>query len=72
MQQNEEQNVYQKPTLKRFGSFRELTRLGFNNVGDGASIMAVNANGVSGAGNDICKEWRPGCGKAPSGVASTS
>ena len=33
--------MYQKPKLERFGTFRELTRLGLSNASDGASILGV-------------------------------
>ena len=33
---------YQKPTLEKFGAFRDLTRLGFSSANDGASIFGSN------------------------------
>ena len=32
---------YKKPTVEKFGTFRDLTRLGFNSASDGASILGV-------------------------------
>ena len=32
---------YQKPALEKFGTFRDLTRFGFNSASDGASILGV-------------------------------
>jgi hypothetical protein len=34
--------MYQKPALQRFGTFRELTRLGTDADGDGGIYGAVN------------------------------
>ena len=36
---------YQKPTLEKFGTFRDLTRLGFNSASDGASFFGVASPG---------------------------
>ena len=33
--------MYQKPMLEKFGTFRDLTRLGFSSASDGASIFGV-------------------------------
>lgn len=33
--------MYQKPAVQMFGSFRELTRIGFSNASDGASILGI-------------------------------
>ena len=35
---------YQKPTLEKFGTFRDLTRLGFTSASDGASICGVTTS----------------------------
>lgn len=35
---------YQKPTLEKFGTFRDLTRLGFSSASDGASICGVTTS----------------------------
>lgn len=40
----ERQPVYQKPTVEKFGSFRELTRWGFSSASDGGSIMGVTVS----------------------------
>jgi hypothetical protein len=37
--------MYIKPTLQRFGTFRELTQIGLTNNSDGASILSVNSPG---------------------------
>jgi hypothetical protein len=37
--------MYVKPTLQRFGTFRELTLIGLTNNSDGASILSVNSPG---------------------------
>jgi hypothetical protein len=42
--------VYQKPKVERFGTFRELTRVGFNGTTDGFTICGVNG----GTGNELC------------------
>lgn len=39
--------MYEKPTLQRFGSFRELTLLGFASSTDGASIFGIGSPGCS-------------------------
>lgn len=33
--------MYQKPSLQRFGSFRELTQIGINSNVDGSMIFGV-------------------------------
>lgn len=37
--------MYVKPTLQRFGTFRELTQIGLTKNSDGASILSVNSPG---------------------------
>lgn len=37
--------VYQKPTLQKFGTFRELTRFGFASAADGISILGIGGDG---------------------------
>lgn len=44
----EEGRVYQKPRVERFGSFRELTQVGFNGTTDGFTICGI------GTGNELC------------------
>ncbi|MBX3173940.1 MAG: lasso RiPP family leader peptide-containing protein [Gemmatimonadaceae bacterium] len=39
--------MYEKPTLQRFGTFRELTLLGFSSSTDGASIFGIGSPGCS-------------------------
>jgi hypothetical protein len=40
--------MYQKPKVERFGTFRELTQIGFNGSTDGFTICGI------GTGNDLC------------------
>lgn len=49
--------AYVTPSLQRFGSFRELTRIGLTNNSDGASILSVNSPGSN-------RQWFPGAGPA--------
>lgn len=35
--------MYQKPVLQKFGAFRDLTRIGFTGVSDGASVLGPNS-----------------------------
>lgn len=42
--------VYQKPKVERFGTFRELTQVGFNGTTDGFTICGNNG----GTGNELC------------------
>ncbi|HLB09432.1 MAG TPA: lasso RiPP family leader peptide-containing protein [Gemmatimonadaceae bacterium] len=42
--------MYQKPKVERFGTFRELTQVGFNGTTDGFTICGVNG----GTGNELC------------------
>jgi hypothetical protein len=46
----EEGRVYQKPRVERFGSFRELTQVGFNGTTDGFTICGIGG----GTGNELC------------------
>ena len=39
--------MYEKPVLQRFGTFRELTQIGFNNATDGGSIFGISSPGCS-------------------------
>lgn len=49
--------MYSKPRVERFGTFRELTRVGFNGQSDGYTV-----NGVTDSGNDQCASaTAPGC-----------
>jgi hypothetical protein len=36
--------MYQKPTVERFGTFRDLTQQGFNGNNDGITFNGVNGN----------------------------
>jgi hypothetical protein len=35
--------MYEKPALQKFGSFRDLTRIGFTGSSDGASVLGPTA-----------------------------
>lgn len=35
--------MYEKPVLQKFGSFRDLTRIGFTGSSDGASILGPSS-----------------------------
>lgn len=39
--------MYQKPQIEKFGTFRELTRWGFQNATDGGSIFGIGSPGCS-------------------------
>jgi hypothetical protein len=45
-------HVYEKPTVEKFGSFRDLTRLGFSGNTDGATV--IGANGTTTSPGDQC------------------
>lgn len=34
--------MYSKPTVQKFGSFRELTQIGLSNASDGVSIWGIS------------------------------
>lgn len=36
--------MYRKPTLEKFGHFRDLTRLGFSSASDGFSIVGIGTS----------------------------
>jgi hypothetical protein len=36
--------MYQKPTVERFGTFRDLTQQGFNGANDGITFEGANGN----------------------------
>ena len=40
--------MYEKPRVERFGTFRELTQVGFTGASDGFCIKGI------GTGNDLC------------------
>ena len=42
--------MYQKPKVERFGTFRELTQVGFNGTTDGFTICGIGG----GTGNELC------------------
>jgi hypothetical protein len=46
-----EHGAYARPTVQRFGTFRELTRQGFGAVDDGGLILGSDGN-TSPAGDD--------------------
>lgn len=41
--------MYSKPKIERFGTFRELTQVGFNGTSDGFTVCGAN-----GTGNEFC------------------
>jgi hypothetical protein len=45
--------MYLAPTLERYGTFRELTRLGTNNVSDGCTVSGI---GGTADGNEVFTE----------------
>jgi hypothetical protein len=45
--------MYSKPGLERFGTFRELTRVGFNGASDGLLIVGPDGVTVVGIGCDL-------------------
>jgi len=47
--------VYVKPRLERFGTFRELTKLGFTGASDGFTIIGPDGNSSSGNDLDDCR-----------------
>ena len=44
--------MYVKPKLERFGTFRELTRVGFNGCSDGYTVTN-DSTGVSDSGSEL-------------------
>ena len=44
--------MYEKPKVERFGSFRELTRVGFSGSCDGYSVTS-NTDGSTSDGNNL-------------------
>lgn len=40
--------MYEQPTLKKFGTFRELTRLGNDGLSDGATVQGISGCIVEG------------------------
>lgn len=55
--------MYQKPTLQRFGSFRELTKLGIDSSTDGASFLGIGSPGCE---TDLWgKTYEIGCPDEP-------
>lgn len=38
---NQELFLYEKPEVQKFGSFRSLTQIGFNNASDGATALGI-------------------------------
>lgn len=45
--------MYQKPRLDRFGSFRELTQVGFSGASDGTTFIGVTGGVATGSGCSI-------------------
>jgi len=55
-------NMYNKPMVERFGTFRELTQSGFGGAGDGCIVLdpinntIVNSNPNDGTVEPFCNE----------------
>jgi len=45
--------MYSKPAVQKFGSFRELTQLGFSSASDGASIWGISSPGCETFGVEL-------------------
>jgi hypothetical protein len=45
--------MYSKPTLEKFGTFRELTQWGWRSATDGGSILGIGSPGCSTFGYEI-------------------
>jgi len=43
--------MYEKPRVERFGTFRDLTRIGFSGTGDGFLILASHTHATSDTGS---------------------
>jgi hypothetical protein len=50
--------VYQKPKVERFGTFRELTQVGFQGTSDGFTICGTTSPAT---GNDCSDNDPAGC-----------
>ena len=65
--------MYVKPSLQRFGTFRELTQIGLTAASDGASILSVNSPGSDrqwfGAGP--AAEWERTLANSPYGQTTS-
>ena len=55
--------MYEKPSLKKFGTFRDLTQLGLNKSTDGASIFGISSPGCS--TTVWGRTWEFGCDNGP-------
>jgi hypothetical protein len=52
---NKEVHVYEKPRVERYGTFRELTRAGWDRDSDGLVVFGIGGDNLCGAPN------RPEC-----------
>jgi hypothetical protein len=57
--------VYEKPSLQRFGTFRDLTRWGFASASDGGSILGISSPGCE-TDTGQWGVYRIGCPTTPS------
>ena len=55
---------YEKPALQRFGTFRELTLVGWNTITDGSTFLGVTGNN--------CTTFDPTIGTGGAFVGCTS
>jgi hypothetical protein len=47
--------VYSKPKVTRYGTFRDLTQLGFTGSSDGFTIIGPDGSSTSGNDLDDCR-----------------
>lgn len=45
--------MYQKPRVERYGTFRELTRLGFTGTSDGLLVVNASTGATVGSGSGL-------------------
>lgn len=58
--------MYQKPRVERYGTFRELTQVGFNGSTDGFTICGIGG----GTGNELCGgPGAPPCREGSPGIS---
>ncbi len=57
--------MYEKPTLRKFGTFRELTKLGLNQSTDGGSIFGITSPGSDCQSGVWGATWEAGCVNGP-------
>ncbi len=62
--------MYQKPSLERFGSFRELTQIGFSGASDGFTIIGPPV-GAPTTGCNLADPLNTGCGAGNTGPTAS-